>query len=159
MIIMYEISEELLEHKKKKPFSEEDKKKMIASFKKIKDNDKILLLLSHIRGQEIISSKPMLHRAFFELKKIFPQHFANFYFTTNENYPFCKKIDDIFSRFQNCRALSMKNPTYESYLISEGIRQMIREEIQPRMEEENELFMKDLNGMIEIVKDHLEYHE
>ena len=154
---MYEISKELL--KEKKLLTEQDRKRIITSFKRINDDDRILLLLSHIEGMEIVASKKILHTAFFKLKENFSQHFKNFYFTTNENYPFCKRVDDIFFRLQNCRALSMKNPTYESYLISDEVKQMIREKIQPNIEEEDQNFMEDLVGMIQIVKEFLEHHE
>lgn len=156
---MYEISKELLKDKEQKLLTEQDRKRIITSFKRINDDDRILLLLSHIEGREIVASKKILHTAFFKLKENFSQHFKNFYFTTNENYPFCKKVDDIFFRLQNCRVLSMKNPTYESYLISDEVKQMIREKIQPNIEEEDQNFMEDLVGMIQIVKEFLEHHE
>jgi len=156
---MYEISRELLKDKEQKLLTKQDRIRIIASFKRIKDDDRILLLLSHIEGREIVASKKILHTTFFNLKSNFPQHFKNFYFTTNENYPFCKRVDDIFFRLQNCRALSMKNPTYESYLINDEVKQMIREEIQPNIEEEDRNFMEDLEGMVQIVKNFLEHHE
>jgi len=156
---MYEISKDLLEYKKNKRLTKKKRKEIIASFKEVNDDDKILLLLSHIEGNEINASKNILHTTFFKLKQNFPQHFTRFSFTTNENYPFCNRVDDIFFRFQNCRALSMKNPTYESYLISTEIKTMIKEEINPNVENADEDFMGDLEGMIEIVKNELERHE
>jgi len=156
---MYEISKELLKDKEQKLLTEQDRNRIITSFKRINDDDRILLLLSHIEGMEIVASKKILHTAFFKLKENFSQHFKNFYFTTNENYPFCKRVDDIFFRLQNCRALSMKNPTYESYLIRDEVKQMIREKIQPNIEEEDQNFMEDIVGMIQIVKEFLEHHE
>ena len=156
---MYEISRELLEDKEQKLLTKQDRVRIIESFKRIKDDDRILLLLSHIEGREIVASKKILHTTFFNLKSNFSQHFKNFYFTTNENYPFCKRVDDVFFRLQNCRALSMKNPTYESYLINDEVKQMIKEEIQPNIEEEDSSFIEDLEDMVQIVKDFLEHHE
>lgn len=150
---MYEINEDLL---KRETLSKEEREKIFNSFNEINDDDKLLLLISHFDNGQFRASKREVHETFYELKNRFPKHFSNFIFTECENYPFSKKIDDIFFRFQNYRAISMKNPNYDIYLISDRTKNVIKEKILPAIKEQNEAFISDLEKMVEFIKERLE---
>lgn len=153
---MYSINKKLLKEKNKNSFSEDDKRRILYSFKHLNDDDKILVLLSQIIGNRFKASKKIVHETFFDLKEKFPRHFKNFYFSTNENYPFSKKLDDIFFRFQNYRALSMENPDYDKYLISDETKDTIKKVLLPKVEVEDKRFFNNLPKMAEFIKKRLE---
>lgn len=152
---MYKINEKLLKEKSENPLSEDEKHRIVVSFKDLNDDDKILILISHIEGNQFKGIKEIIHRTFFELKENFQEHFKSFYFTKNDKYPFSKKIDDIFFRFQNYRSLSMKNPNYDTYLISDKTKEIIKNNLLPKIKDEE--FYKDLPEMVKIIKKRLEF--
>ena len=153
---MYEISEDLLEEKNEKSLTEQEKEEIFNSFNDINDDDKLLVLISHFNKGQFRGSKKVVHETFHELKSQFPAHFSSFIFTECENYPFSKKIDDIFFRFQNYGALSMKNPNYDIYLISSKTIKTIKEKILPVVKDQDEQFINDLERMVNLIKLRLE---
>jgi len=149
---MYEISEDLLEEKNAKTLTEQEKEEVFNSFNDVNDDDKLLVLISHFDEGQFRGSKKVVHETFYELKSQFPAHFSSFIFTKCENYPFSKKIDDIFFRFQNYRAVSMKNPNYDIYLISNKTIKTIKEKILPVVKDQDEQFINDLESMVKLIK-------
>ena len=79
---MYSINKKLLKEKNKNSFSEDDKRRILSSFKHLNDDDKILVLLSQIIGNRFKATKKIVHETFFELREKFPRHFKNFYFAS-----------------------------------------------------------------------------
>lgn len=156
---MYNINRKLLQKKRNNSISKEERQQIIASFKEVNDEDKILLLISHLNGTQFRASKDILHNTFYQLKKAFPIHFENFIFTENENYHFCKKIDDIFFRFQSYRAISMVNPDYMKYIITTKTKNLIKKESKLRFQLKNRDFLEDFGGMVEIIRSKLETNE
>ncbi|MHA1196762.1 MAG: hypothetical protein ACTSRH_13790 [Promethearchaeota archaeon] len=147
------------EKRKNKSKRRKDPKEVLKLFKELTDEDKILYLIAHIKGHHFNASKEILHKTFYELKKKFPKHFENFYFTETENYPFCKKIDDIFFRFQFYNAINLENPNYERYIISSKNKKIIKQKMKPQFEKENKEFLQDLDDMIKIIRKTLETNE
>jgi hypothetical protein len=61
-----------------------------------------------------------LHSFFYEMKKSneFSALFEDFLFDNNGPYPYCEKIDEIFSEFQLTGIISSPNPILKEYMIN-----------------------------------------
>lgn len=124
---MFEISQELLNRKEK--LSKGRKQEIVDSFKEPTKDELILFLLAHLPTDSFNANKETLHRTFFKLRKQFPDLFTFLHFTNNENFPYSYDLDRIFFRLQNCKALSMKNPDYKRFLISDKTKERVKSEL------------------------------
>ena len=98
------------------------------SIKKLKLDDIILCAFSRTGREDFNASKEAIHRAFFELKKRYPKLFEELTFMTCENFPFSKQLEQIYFRFQQARGISIPNPYYKTFQITQATREIVLEE-------------------------------
>lgn len=134
----YVIDEELVKHTKEKY----QKQKKISESEKLSIDDLILLAFANIDENVFDGSKEKINNLFYDLKQNYPEYFKELHFMTCEDFPFSKELEQIFSRFQQSQAISIKNPLYKRFEMNEKTKNEIKNKLSKRQRPNNQFDSK-----------------
>lgn len=106
-------------------------------------DDIVAGMLSFFKGDYFTSDPERIHetiakaRVTYRILEVFP-------FSKDDAYPFSRLLERVLARLQVSRIIGMDNPTYDRYAIKEEGRKLIKEEILPFFDKEQQEQIREL---------------
>lgn len=89
-------------------------------------SDVIAGMLAYVNASNFTGHPKCIHETVYKLRKRFPV-FKAFAFSTNDIYPFSRKLEKVLFTLQRARIIGMENPDFEKFVIKENGKKYIND--------------------------------
>lgn len=121
---------------------------MITS-REVVASDILAGVLSYLDIDKFSGNPERLHQTFARMRGLYPI-LRPFTFTSRDNYPFSRLLEDSFSILQRSRLIRMENPSYDTYLITDSARSFVQDHIIPLFGPDEQQQLKELASIFAV---------